>query len=478
MNQNLRPFLTVFLSIITLLVFPFFGNRLSYAWIKKYDLLADVKNKIATQSPKNIAIAKANFITQKNDSLNKNSLRTVLNNCIVDYSLNVDSSSALQIFFKALQSCKSNGGKARIAYFGDSMIEGDLITQDLRNLLQTEFGGNGVGFVPMTSITAGFRQTITHSFSEDWTDLTFLKPDTNKLHKPAITGHTYFPRLVNMLDSVNCEKSWVRYRPGKYFQRITFFDKIKLFYGYGSDKNWLVAESHGAKTTKRLNGADVVNELVVNDKFHLSDLKLTFSTAKKMPVYGVSFEGDSGVVLDNFSFRGNSGLALTCIPQSILKGLNKKIDYKLIIVHYGLNVANDKMTDYSWYEKGMYRTINYIKEAFPNASILLVSVSDKSYKENGEYITSPAIPALVAAQQRVAQKTHIAFWNLYEAMGGYNTMVNWVQGDTVYANKDYTHPNFRGASKIAKLFYNHIMDQYKVFESPRMQAIGNASAAL
>ncbi len=126
----------------------------------------------------------------------------------------------------------------------------------------------------------------------------------------------------------------------------------------------------------------------------------------------------------------------------------------------------------------MYRTINYIKEAFPNASILLVSVSDKSYKENGEYVTSPAIPALVAAQQRVAQKTHIAFWNLYEAMGGYNTMVNWVQGDTVYANKDYTHPNFRGASKIAKLFYNHLMDQYKQFETPKAPIGGAASAAL
>jgi hypothetical protein len=41
-------------------------------------------------------------------------------------------------------------GKIRIAYFGDSMIEGDLLTQTLRKLLQKEFGGYGVGFFPFT----------------------------------------------------------------------------------------------------------------------------------------------------------------------------------------------------------------------------------------------------------------------------------------------------------------------------------------
>ncbi|MEZ4850537.1 MAG: hypothetical protein R3B93_18375 [Bacteroidia bacterium] len=55
---------------------------------------------------------------------------------------------------------KSRKGKTRIAYFGDSMIEGDLITQSLRNDLQELLGGQGVGFVPITSQTYGFRKTI------------------------------------------------------------------------------------------------------------------------------------------------------------------------------------------------------------------------------------------------------------------------------------------------------------------------------
>ncbi|MGM3198784.1 hypothetical protein ACS2VC_27400, partial [Bacillus cereus group sp. BC241] len=75
-----------------------------------------------------------------------------------------DSTSALAHFFEALNATKKSTNKTRIAYFGDSMIEGDLITQDLRSCMQDTFGGYGVGFVPITSIVAGFRSTVIHSF--------------------------------------------------------------------------------------------------------------------------------------------------------------------------------------------------------------------------------------------------------------------------------------------------------------------------
>ena len=70
------------------------------------------------------------------------------------------------------------------------MIEGDLITQDVRRLLQETFGGSGVGFVPVTSIVAGFRQTITHSFA-NWDDVNY-KSDNKATHNLFISGHSYF----------------------------------------------------------------------------------------------------------------------------------------------------------------------------------------------------------------------------------------------------------------------------------------------
>ncbi|NBU36552.1 MAG: hypothetical protein EBS35_08260, partial [Bacteroidetes bacterium] len=58
--------------------------------------------------------------------------------------------------------------QVRIAYYGDSGIEADLVTQTLRDSLQKYFGGTGVGFLPITSRDPGYRQSINHYFSNLW----------------------------------------------------------------------------------------------------------------------------------------------------------------------------------------------------------------------------------------------------------------------------------------------------------------------
>lgn len=58
----------------------------------------------------------------------------------------------------------SGDGMVRIAVFGDSFIEADIFTADLREMLQKRYGGCGVGFVTITSMTSGFRPTVRHSF--------------------------------------------------------------------------------------------------------------------------------------------------------------------------------------------------------------------------------------------------------------------------------------------------------------------------
>ena len=52
-------------------------------------------------------------------------------------------------FYEALNrvsSTDSDDKQVRIAVFGDSFIEADIFTADLREMLQKQFGGCGVGF--------------------------------------------------------------------------------------------------------------------------------------------------------------------------------------------------------------------------------------------------------------------------------------------------------------------------------------------
>ena len=88
--------------------------------------------------------------------------------------------ASLRPFFDKLSQNVPRGRPVRIAFYGDSIIEGDLITEELRKQLQDRFGGQGVGMVPITSIVAGFRVTIRHSFSGQWNTYSLMnRPPQN-----------------------------------------------------------------------------------------------------------------------------------------------------------------------------------------------------------------------------------------------------------------------------------------------------------
>lgn len=84
----------------------------------------------------------------------------------------------------------------RIAYFGDSFIEADIFTADLREMLQQEFGGCGVGYVPVTSSISGYRPTVRHTF---WGWSSHSSNDSVGFDKMQqdISGHYFF--LVKVL---------------------------------------------------------------------------------------------------------------------------------------------------------------------------------------------------------------------------------------------------------------------------------------
>src|SRR5215813_8857713 len=80
--------------------------------------------------------------------------------CIEDYS---DKKNSLATFFRALNDTKNRA--VRVAFFGDSFIEGDILTASFRDTLQQLFGGQGVGYVPITSEVAQFRTSIRQTFN-------------------------------------------------------------------------------------------------------------------------------------------------------------------------------------------------------------------------------------------------------------------------------------------------------------------------
>lgn len=366
----------------------------------------------------------------------------------------------IPFFEKLYQLEKTGKGNVRIAYFGDSMTDGDMIVQDLRTALQQKFGGQGVGFVAITSESAGSRSSVIHEFSPRWKTQSYLNVK-HPLRAFGVNGHVFF---ANDTSSVE----WVKYKAGK-GKFNGALDNPTLFYGNSSNTSASVDFIIGKDSIHRKLAANSLLNTVVVKQGSVKALKANFNHADSIPVYGFNFDDGKGVHVDNFSQRGNSGMPIARFNPALMKAFQDKLGYDLIVLHYGTNVLNYGNKNYGWYEKGMAQTVNKLKESFPGAAILIISSADKATKYDLEMKTDSAVIPLTRSQRRYALATKSGFVDLFTLMGGEGAMTTWTEGDPALANKDYTHFNFRGAKKVAGMLYDRMMQGYATYRSLRKE---------
>ena len=391
---------------------------------------------------------------------------------------------ALSAFFKALAEKKE---QIRIAYYGDSSIEGDLITQTLRDSLQNRFGGAGVGFVSLLPSVKHFRRSVRQDASNNWYQ--FRTGRKNYKALPVGIAGTYFTAMnswefqdSNEPDSAGSAsastvapvmetKYWIQFGASPLFEGAQYFPKTRLFYAAPpsatSKPGAVLGRVHAITEEERHDlplsvGTGLLNCLALPAE-KVSRLRLEFVIPNNLPVYGVSMETDHGVILDNFSLRGNSGAGLLNIRPDMLRQFQDQVDYDLVALQFGLNVLNPKLRDYRWYEDQLIAVIQHFQKTLPGVPVLIVGVPDKSTRINGVMRTDPSIPRIHAAQRRAAFRCGAAFFSLYEAMGGEGAMIEWVEQKRL-ANRDYTHFNFQGAdvaSNYLLRFFTAGVDQYR-----------------
>ena len=364
----------------------------------------------------------------------------------------------LATFFEELFQLETKKeGNVRIAYFGDSMTDGDLIVKDFRTYLQEKFGGQGVGFVNITSESASSRSSVTHEFSGNWKTQSYLK-----VKRPSrafgVNGHVFFAN-----DTANV--AWVKYKATK-TKFASELPRPTLFYGSSSNKEGKVFFVAGDTIVKKLTPNNTLNTLTLSEG-SLKNLKVNFKKADSIPIYGFNFDDGKGVHVDNFSNRGNSGLPLGSFDINTMRAFHAKLDYDLIVLQYGANVLNYGTLDYTWYEKRMTKVVNHLKECFPGVAILIVSTADKSTKYDLEMKTDSAVVPLNRAQKKYAIKSEASFVNMYTLMGGDGSMVKWVEEVPSKANKDYTHFNHRGAKEAANLIFTQLNQGYETYKALR-----------
>ena len=140
-------------------------------------------------------------------------------------------------------------------------------------------------------------------------------------------------------------------------------------------------------------------------------------------------------------------------------GFNQARHYDLVIIMYGLNIAGHNNSAYTAYCRTLTSAINNIKAGMPGTSVLMVGCSDREERSAGGWHTMPGVLGLIQAQKRVAINCNVAFWDLYQAMGGEGSIVSMVRNGE--ANSDYTHINHKGGDRIARYLFDALMLGYE-----------------
>ena len=365
---------------------------------------------------------------------------------IVDYS--EGKPGGMDHFYEqltALKEKKNLGRPVRIAYFGDSFIEGDILLADLREELQKYYGGEGVGWLDAGNDLNQYKHTTTQKFT-GLTEHLVKKPDSYDVLQAGM-AERYYPL------SGRANISLAPFMAHEY-PRTEKWNTTQL---YLRAKNGASVTFHidgGKSTTEQVSPSPNVQMVRFNGATSHASIDISGTNAT---LFATAQEGNGGIVLDNFSMRGSNGLSLSKLPETTLRQFAQVRPYDLIVFQFGANAITpaSKERELQTYTSKMKSVIQLFHKCFPTASILVIGAPDRGSKSSPDG-TMEGVKMLVGYQDQMASDCKVAFYSLYKAMGGPGTMMRLVDEKNM-GSKDYVHINFKGGKYVAPRIFKSIV---------------------
>jgi lysophospholipase L1-like esterase len=368
-----------------------------------------------------------------------------------------DSKGTLDHFYAALLRTerREKGAVTRITHYGDSPTTGDLITGDVRSILQSRFGNAGEGYVLIEKPWAWYQHRGVDLFGLGWLTVTAGNPGVQDgmfgLGGGSFTGDA-------------SASSRIHFRRARYSQ----FEV------------WFLRQPGGGRFTVSAN-EQILGEVDTNGdskspgfaafraELPATDLSVHVEQGS-VRLFGVTAENaNPGVVYDSL---GLNGASITILARTFNQAhWTEELRYRhpdLLVVNYGTNEASYTAFVDKGYEVELREAIRRIHVALPNSSVLIMSPMDRGQKgESGEIETMPTIPRIVQIQRRVAGETGCAFFDTFNAMGGEGTMARWYSAEPRLVAADLIHPHGEGGRIIANLLTKELLAGLVRFKSQR-----------
>ena len=349
----------------------------------------------------------------------------------------------------------------RIAFMGDSFVEADILTADLRELLQDTFKGGGTGFAPMASPFTAYRQTI-KTTAKGWTPYNIMQRKST----PSPLNGDYF---VSGWVAQGSDGASTRWEMTSRRRHLTECRRARVLFISRDDSEIAIRVNDGEQRTFSFTGSDVVRQIVIEQE-NIASLEMTvLAGGNGITGYGADFEDVKGVTVDNFSIRSNNGQAMFWTNPAVNAQINSMRGYDLVILQYGLNIMQSERKDYSLYAQQVEKMIRFVKNCFPKAAVIVMGVSDRSERDEEGFKPMKVAENLSEWQRKAAEACNAAFWYTYRSMQQRGGMKGFVANG--WAGKDYTHINYAGGREIATGLYHGLLyslQQYMLTARQRM----------
>lgn len=367
--------------------------------------------------------------------------------------------SLLYPYFRNLDRiAPARNSQTRILHFGDSQIENDRMTSLIRYRMQRHFGGTGTGLVqaiPLYSGSLSYQQEESGS----WLRYTYFgKRDS------TITHNSY--GIMGAFASVPIPEndSWpLLYYRFNTTRRGGKVERIRIFLHSYVDSAAIAFRTNEVycDTLRGLPAGFSMADYHLSEE--ISEVEISFNLPEGGRIYGISFESVDGMQVDNIAMRGGSGLIFTSMNKRTQQAMLNALSPGLILLQYGGNVVPYMSSKY--YYRAFKRQLDFFKELCPGIPVIVIGPSDMSIRESGKFATYPGLEGIRDALMNAALESGFGFWDLYEAMGGKNSMASFVHADPPLASTDYIHFTSLGINLVAEMFYNALMLEYTEFET-------------
>jgi lysophospholipase L1-like esterase len=192
--------------------------------------------------------------------------------------------------------------------------------------------------------------------------------------------------------------------------------------------------------------------LTFNSAMPQSKLDVSFS-GTAMTLHGVYVENDQAGVVYNAAGVAGARYRDFLRNDFFIEQL-PLFTPDLVIISLGTNESYDPLFTEASFRQIVDSMFTMIEERIPNTSVLIALPSENYRVKNGVATVNQRIPIITNILREQSQKHGFAVWDLFEAMGGEGSMLEWKKAGLV--NEDHIHYLKKGYNLQGELLFEAI----------------------